>query len=61
MGLDDATYDRNLNALFGTSEAEISRADYSGKTPLHFASALGDMRAVTYLLTHGASVHVRDR
>ncbi|CAG7835831.1 unnamed protein product, partial [Allacma fusca] len=53
---------QNLDSLFGKSEAEISVGDVGtlGRTPLHYACALNDLRTVEYLLHKGASVHVRD-
>lgn len=57
----DEMYERNLDDIFGNSETEISAPDFSGRTPLHYSAALGDKRTLEYLLTHGASVHVRDR
>ncbi|ODN02046.1 L-asparaginase [Orchesella cincta] len=61
MNYSDEAYEKNLNDIFGNSEAEISEPDYSGRTPLHYSAALGDDRTLEYLLKHGASVHVRDR
>ncbi len=39
----------------------LSIADYDGRTPLHVACSEGHLELVRYLLSHGASVHVRDR
>lgn len=34
--------------------------DYDGRTPLHLACREGHLKAVRYLLEHGASVHASD-
>lgn len=50
-----------LEKLFEDSEAVISLGDYTGRTALHVAAALGDAKVVEFLLKKGASVHLRDR
>jgi len=41
--------------------AQLSMADYDGRTALHIACCEGHVDAVRYLLDLGAPVHVRDR
>lgn len=54
---DDITKLKMLKAL----GADLSLPNCDGRTCLHVASGLGRIDIVNYLLTHGCSVHVRDR
>ncbi|KAI8074030.1 asparaginase-domain-containing protein [Gongronella butleri] len=42
-------------------DLNVNCVDYDGRVPLHVASREGHAEAVTFLLTHGASVHIRDK
>jgi len=50
---------KRLQALQGY-QADLSAGDHSGRTPLHVASASGQIAMVQWLLEKGASVHMRD-
>ena len=50
-----------LDTAYGGEVADVSKADYDQRTPLHIASSEGNVEIVEYLLKNGASVHVRDR
>jgi len=50
---------KRLQALQGY-QADLSAGDHSGRTPLHVASASGQIAMVQWLLEKGASVHIRD-
>ncbi|KAL4105333.1 hypothetical protein QTP88_020578 [Uroleucon formosanum] len=41
--------------------ADFSAQNADGRTALHLACALGDVRIVRYLLLNGASVHIKDK
>ncbi|WP_338681693.1 glutaminase A [Streptomyces acidiscabies] len=43
------------------SGADLSAADYDGRTPLHLAASEGRTEAVRYLLSHGVAPAPRDR
>ena len=46
---------------FHKNGANISVADYDGRTPLHVAASEGRIEMIEFLLSQGASVHIRDR
>ena len=50
-----------LDKAYGSKVADVSKADYDQRTPLHIATSEGNKEIVEYLLKNGASVHVRDR
>ena len=50
-----------LDTAYGGEVADVSKADYDQRTPLHIAASEGNVEIVEYLLKSGASVHVRDR
>lgn len=41
--------------------SNLCLGDYDGRTPLHVAACEGHLKVVQYLLSHGASVYVKDR
>jgi len=41
--------------------ADFSAQNADGRTALHLACALGDVRIVRYLLLNGSSVHIKDK
>ena len=50
-----------MDTAYGGEVADVSKADYDQRTPLHIAASEGNVEIVEYLLKSGASVHVRDR
>ncbi|XP_028251857.1 60 kDa lysophospholipase isoform X2 [Parambassis ranga] len=53
----------DIEALEALKEmgSNLCLGDYDGRTPLHIASCEGHLKLVQYLLSHGASVHAKDR
>lgn len=49
------------NADYSEQGADFSAQNADGRTALHLACALGDLRIVRYLLLNGASVHIKDQ
>ncbi|CAL8286670.1 unnamed protein product [Lota lota] len=49
-----------LDAIRGMG-SNLSLGDYDGRTPLHIAACEGHLKVVQYLLSHGATIHARDR
>uniref|UniRef100_A0A3Q2ZQR9 asparaginase n=1 Tax=Kryptolebias marmoratus TaxID=37003 RepID=A0A3Q2ZQR9_KRYMA len=41
--------------------SNLCLGDFDGRTPLHIAACEGHFKLVQYLLSHGASVHAKDR
>jgi glutaminase len=41
--------------------ADVTRADYDKRTPLHIAAADGHLKVVKFLVRKGASVNAEDR
>ena len=50
-----------LDILKNKYGADLTMANYDGRTPLHVAASEGRVEAVDYLMRSGAGVHVRDR
>uniref|UniRef100_A0A8C8DV54 asparaginase n=1 Tax=Oryzias sinensis TaxID=183150 RepID=A0A8C8DV54_9TELE len=53
----------DIDALEALKEmgSNLCLGDYDGRTPLHVAACEGHFKVVQYLLSHGASVYVKDR
>lgn len=53
----------DIEALKALKEmgSNLCLVDYDGRTPLHVAACEGHLKMVQYLLSHGASVHTKDR
>ncbi|XP_055013878.1 60 kDa lysophospholipase isoform X5 [Boleophthalmus pectinirostris] len=53
----------DIEALEALKEmgSNLSLGDYDGRTPLHVACCEGNLKAVQYLLSHGATVYAKDR
>ncbi|XP_065144735.1 60 kDa lysophospholipase isoform X6 [Paramisgurnus dabryanus] len=53
----------DIEALEAIKEmgADLSMADYDGRTPLHIAACDGHLKVVQYLLSQGATVYAKDR
>ncbi|KAF9439000.1 hypothetical protein BGZ76_001895 [Entomortierella beljakovae] len=49
------------NAVSGVDSAVLSYGDWEGRTPLHIACSAGHFDVARFLLSHGASIHLRDR
>ncbi len=50
-----------LDVLRTKYGADLTMANYDGRTPLHVAASEGKLAAVEYLMRQGAGVHVKDR
>ncbi|XP_029350285.1 60 kDa lysophospholipase isoform X2 [Echeneis naucrates] len=53
----------DIEALEALKEmgTNLCLGDYDGRTPLHIAACEGHLKLVQYLLSHGATVHAKDR
>ncbi|KAF9968966.1 hypothetical protein BGZ73_008960, partial [Actinomortierella ambigua] len=45
----------------GDGGLSLNQGDWEGRSPLHIACSAGYLEIVRFLLSHGASIHVRDR
>ncbi|KAG0252526.1 hypothetical protein DFQ27_008018 [Actinomortierella ambigua] len=45
----------------GDGGLSLNQGDWEGRSPLHIACSAGYLDVVRFLLSHGASIHVRDR
>ncbi|KAG0233471.1 hypothetical protein BGW42_007428 [Actinomortierella wolfii] len=45
----------------GDGGLSLNQADWEGRSPLHIACSAGYLEVVRFLLSHGASIHMRDR
>uniref|UniRef100_A0A8C6WJU0 asparaginase n=1 Tax=Neogobius melanostomus TaxID=47308 RepID=A0A8C6WJU0_9GOBI len=50
-----------LVCVFVRQGSNLSLGDYDGRTPLHVACCEGNLKAVQYLLSQGATVYAKDR
>ncbi|KAF9934594.1 hypothetical protein FBU30_001358 [Linnemannia zychae] len=48
-------------AVMGGDSIGMNMGDWEGRSPLHIACSAGHLDVVRFLLSHGASIHVRDR
>ena len=58
--IDDKAEITHLLEIIPNLSLIINSPDFEGRTPLHIASACGNVSVIQYLLSIGSSVHLRD-